>query len=128
MKKYRISETETGSYPDHYRTVSVCLDDGKEEKTLTLIEHNEEISFCLCEKGVCESISGFDGLEFGGTYGELIKLLEEKNDSSSASVLWYLVYLSLCDEENKKKLIEETKDRYIEDIEIPMEELKGFLQ
>lgn len=70
----------------------------------------------------------FEGIEVDGDYSTIISSIYEEGDNLAVLLIRYLLTLTLCNQEETKRLIKIATGRYIDEIDVPMsEEEKDWL-
>ena len=70
------------------------------------------------------SISCFDGIEFGDGYDETFESIANGADDPAVPLIRYLVALLRCELDEVNGLIEMAKNRYADELDIPMSDVE----
>lgn len=110
-----LSVVEVDSIPNVFQT-----DEDIFERLLAEDPHDEAFIRYLQN----HSISCFDGIEFGDGYDETFESIANGADDPAVPLIRYLVALIRCELDEVNGLIEMAKNRYADELDIPMSDVE----
>ena len=142
--KYGITEGGIACGPvEGNVVVTVKFNDGESDKWLNVVYVMGTLNFCSFDKDMHDEIMTenddsidlvnlhtiyeFDGHKLGMDYSETLENLSEEYDDCAAELIKYILYLSYMDEETTNKAIKESIGKYVDQINIPLEEMEEEL-
>ncbi len=149
MKKYLIEDVKCAISAGGFACgpisgnpiVSIRFKDGDETRWLSLVEVEGIPNCFLTEEDIHEklisedfddeftdyldqhSVGEFNGITFG-EYTDIYYSISQNSENPAIPLIRYLLTLARCDTADEKKLIEMSKGKYADELEIPMSDIE----